>query len=361
MPENFNPEVSISPEQKIAALSQQIAELETAKQEAASNFAYTDKSRKKKKEDAPVLELPDIKELKPVDFIKDENGRFHFEYEDNGYKKELTMGDLVSDMEWGIYYDLNHVVVAHEYRIKYERFRKVYVERFYQQKIDKLVTEQLLIRRLEIDHVDLENQDIANVYKEVYASLKEGDIQKEQQDGFKFEKMLTGLLLKIEQDLGSKWNFSIVKANVIDDVEMKTDLIVKLPQKNRGVGVDPKAPVMNAQGFQVTLIDMSDEKWKIKQGQVERVKRRIKELKAAGDPVKIDDLVLFEGDVDTRAIKQAFKDWENVGRRSGGPENFLPFNEISKILKEIFKNSDLDLDSNKTFKESLWEYFKAKK
>lgn len=360
MPEIYKPENLISTDEEVLKLAEQIEDLKKIQLKETAKFVYDDKSKKKKKlQESSRMELPEVKELRQVEFVKDDKGKFHFETTDSrGHKRALTKGDIISDMEWGIYYDLNHEVVAQEYRLKYEKFRQKYVQHYYQSKIDRLSSMKLaLVMTNETD-----DSYKAQAYQQIYERLKEEKEGEEMQAGFLFEKMIEGLLRKVAEDLGNREesSFSIKKASVYDDVELKTDLIINLPEKKRGVGVEEKKVIAGKKGFQVTLIDKHNEKWRHKQEQVAKAKAKIKELKAQGQDVP-DDLVLFEVEVGNRDILNVFDKWQQSKRQSGGPENFFSLDQIMEFLGEIFKQSELDFETNKVFKEDLWEYFRDKK
>jgi hypothetical protein len=343
-------------DQKIANLQKQIEEIEIAKKQALSGFDVVP-ARKEKLE--PIkMELPDVKELKSVEFVKDEKGKFHFEYVDaQNRRRYLTPGDLLSDMEWGVYYDLNHDVVAAEYRKKYDKFRKKYLEAFYQQKIEKLATEQLLIWRLEIDKIADRDYYLGQAYTAVYERLKKENEAEGLSAGFLFEKMIGGILKKIAVDLGEKWKFSVQKASVIEDVELKADLVINLPERNRGVGIEESKKI---KGIQLTLIEKDNEKFRRKVEQVQKVKEKIKKSKGLGEKIEIDDLVLLEVEVGNRDVLSKYDAWLKNDKSAGGPESYFSINQVMEFLSGIFKESDLDFDINKEFKEEVWEYFRNK-
>lgn len=151
------------------------------------------------------------------------------------------------------------------------------------------------------------------------------------------------------------------KADVFDDVELKADLILTLPEKNRGVGVEEKKKIEGKKGFQVTLIGKDNQKWQHKLDQVRKAKAKIEALKASGQEVAIDDLVLFEVEIGNREVLNIFDKWDKNKRPCGGPENLFSQEMIMEFLTEIFKDSELDLEKNQNFKADLWEYFKEKK
>ncbi|MDD5341544.1 MAG: hypothetical protein PHC97_03880 [Patescibacteria group bacterium] len=356
MPNIEFPPKGPSADQKIADLQKAVEEIEVAQKQAGTKFETVPG---KKEKIAPIkMELPDVKEKKSVEFVKDDKGKFHFEYVDaNKQKRYLTQGDLLSDMEWGVYYDLNHEVIAAEYRKKYDKFRKRYQEAFYQQKIEKLMTEQLLIQRLEVDNIADKDYYLGQAYAEVYKRLKNESEAEGMSAGFLFEKMIGGILNKIAVDLGEKWKFSMQKTSVVEDVELKTDLVVNLPERNRGVGVEESK---KAKGIQLTLIEKGNEKFRRKVDQVQKIKERIKKSKGLGEPMEIDDLVLLEVEVGNQDILSKYSAWLRNNKSAGGPESYFTVNQIMEFLGGIFKESDLDFETNKDFKEEVWQYFKNK-
>ncbi len=356
MPNIEFPPKEPSADQKIAALQIEVENLSVEKNKATKAF---DAVPAKNEKIAPIkMELPDVKEKKSVEFVKDDKGKFHFEYIDaNKQKRYLTQGDLLSDMEWGVYYDLNHEVIAAEYRKKYDKFRKKYLEAFYQQKIERLLTEQLLIQRLEIDKIADQDYYLGQAYSAVYERLKKENETEGMPAGFLFEKMIGGILKKIASDLGEKWKFSMQKTSVIEDVELKTDLVINLPEKNRGVGVEESKKV---KGIQLTLIEKGNEKFQRKVEQVQKIKEKIKKSKGLGEKMEIDDLVLLEVEVGNRDVLSKYETWLRNGKSAGGPESNFSVNQIMEFLGGIFKESDLDFENNKEFKEEVWQYFKNK-
>ncbi|MBN1326104.1 hypothetical protein JW977_03970 [Candidatus Falkowbacteria bacterium] len=342
--------------QKIDDLNKQINELETTKKDALVGFDI--KPEKGRDKEIVKVELPGVKDLRKVDYVKDDKGKFHFEYVDaNNQKRYLMPGDLFSDMEWGVYYDLNHDVIAAEYRKKYDKFRKKYLETFYQRKIEHLATEQLLIQRLEIDKIGDRDYYLGQAYTAIHERLKKEDEGGDEQAGFLFEKMIKGILTKIATDLGEKHNFSVQNTSIIDDVELKADLVVNLPQKNRGVGVEESK---KAKGIQLTLVDKNDAKFRRKVEQVQKIKEQIKKKVGLGGKIEIDDLVLLEVEVGNKDIMSKYNQWVAGKKNSGGPENLFSVNQILEFLGGIFQDSDLDLQKNPQFKEDVWKYFKDK-
>lgn len=359
-------ETESSPEERILELESQIKDLQAERDAALEQIKIETKKKKKHKpaEDEVNLELPDNPELRSVDFIKDDKNKFHFIAQDEqGHEIKVLPGDLVSDINWGVFYNLNHEIKSQAHRVQYNKFRRKYLTAVYQSKIDKLETELLLIRRLEIDRVDLDDYYIGQVYKQLYEELKQASPASKEQAGFIFEKMVNGLLTKLSVDLGDKWGFAVENASVIDDVELKTDLIVQFTeseQGNRGVGARENEQI-KGKGFQLTLIDKNDSKFQRKKEQVQQAKKKIAELKRLGREVDFDDLALLETEVGNRDVMSRYEKWQQRGKVAGGPENLFSKSQIMEFLAKIFENTDLDFQQNKAFFAEVEEYFFEKK
>lgn len=350
----------LEPEDKIAELEDKKAELEEAKEAALANIVIeTRKKKKYKKEEeseALELEIPEHGQLRKIEFVKGDKNKFVFSYKDqNGREVVVSPGDLIADMQWGVYYDLNHEIKSQAHRREYNKFRQQYVEAFYQQQIAEVETEEALINLLEIEHVEDRDYYLAEAYKNVYQALQEHKQGRENmQAGFLLEKMINGLLTKISVDLGAKYGFEVEQASVVDDVELKVDLIIKFPDKNRGVGVEE---TKKTKGIQLTLIRENDAKFARKKEQVARVKESI----GQGKGLPVDDLVLIQVGVDNAEISDTYEKWAKMGKPTSGPEKLLKNQMIiNEFLAKIFAETEFDFNDNPQFKNELWEYFEGK-
>lgn len=201
MPEIFQPENQISPQEEIPKLAEQIEELKNVQQRETVKFGYDDKSKRSKKKEVTTMELPDAKDIRQIEYKSDDKGKFHFEYKDeNNYPRILTKGDILSDMAWGVYYDLNQKVEGQNQRVKFEKFRQQYVQQFYQLKIDRLQSMRMALQLSE----EVRDTFKSETYRQIYQRLQESETDQSEQAGFLFEKMLEGLLVKVAEDLGHR-------------------------------------------------------------------------------------------------------------------------------------------------------------
>jgi len=140
---------------------------------------------------------------------------------------------------------------------------------------------------------------------------------------------------------------------VIDDVELKTDLIVKFlnsKRGDRGVGAGENEQV---KGFQLTLIDKNDKRWQHKKDQVQKIKQEI----SKGKVTEIDDLVLLETGVGNRDVMSRYEKWLKRGKFAGGPENLFSVSQIMEFMKKVFEGTDLDFTKNGSFEGAVSDYF----
>jgi len=362
MPENLNQKFEQSAvQEKIAELAKQIKELEEQKKEAVESVAIEPmkKEKKVKKQAMAKIDLPNEVELRQLRFSKEDNGHFKLFFSTpDGAEVEVSESDLLSDMQWDNFYDLNHEIKSQAHRSRYNTFRKKYLAAAYEAKIEKLKNELMVIKRLEIDQVGMQNYIIGEIYKEQLAKIRQKK-ERSPNAGFILEKMITGILTKLSYDLGEKYVIEVQHASVYDDVELKIDLIIKVADKNRAIHVEENDKV---KGIQLTLVLLNSEKFKEKQRQVDKAKAEIKELKEAKVKTRIDDLVLIQVNVENKEISDAFKEWQRQGEIPGGPERFLSANVIvEKLLTGIFQETELDFNQNKQFKNQLWQYFEGKR
>lgn len=357
MKEQITFDQDINPEERIKEIEEKIFKLEEERKNALAEIKIETKKKKKQKkqEQDVILELPDSPETREIDLIEDKKDRFYFQYTDSqGNRVDATIGDLISDIEWGNFYELNHQIKSQGRRVNYNKTRKQYLDAVYQAKIDQLKTEKIIIQRLQIDRIDLDDHSLGQIYQQLYEDLKQG--RTSEQAGFIFEKMITGLLTKITEDIGDKWGLAVEKAAVIVDVEFKTDLILKFLKSERGGRAVIARENEKVKGFQLTLVDKDNRKWQRKKEQVLKIKERIKK----GEIPDIDDLVLLETEVGNKDVMSRYEQWQKRGQVVGGPENLFKVSKIMEFLEKIFENTDLDLKDNPEFETDLINYFEKK-
>jgi hypothetical protein len=258
---------------------------------------------------------------------------------EKGFTQKVSQGDLMTDMGWGLYYELSPDVS--------KEFKEQYIKAVYNQEIAKLFDQQLIIQRTELERNEID-EFLLETYKKVGAAIEKGG---EESAGLLFEKMIKNILSKVAIDL-KKYGLKIETANVVEDVEEKIDFIIK-HKKNRGVGieeVEQSEGMEETLGIQFTLKSAKSEDFRHKQRQVAR---------ALKNPHEVDDLILVSVPVEHDVIFGNYKKWQRHDKLPGGPENCFDAKVIVNFIKEILKNTELA--ENEEFLKDLQKYFEGKR
>ncbi|MCX6740034.1 MAG: hypothetical protein NTZ49_02280 [Candidatus Parcubacteria bacterium] len=310
-------------------------------------------------------EQPEVANTRPIEYDS-ESQMFIFEAK-GGYQAKRTAGDLISDIGWGMYYDIK----ALENQPELAEFINIYNAKIFDAHLDEIEEEQLLIERIEINKIPKNNQGkgIGNAYLKTYETLKKikvlraaGKSYTEMPSGFVFERMINCLLTKVAFDLGVKWNFDISNATADDDIVNKIDVILELVNKRRGIGIE-KNPTESElkKGYQVTLITSGTSEFIKKQNQVRKQQEDFQHDKALGKKTPVDDLILINPGEEIEDVASTLKIWQRQGMVAGGPEVFLSIERtIGKYLRDIFHGTKLDFDKNPEFLEEVKKIFKEK-
>jgi|GEM_PF-1898481 len=269
---------------------------------------------------------------------------FTMRHLEKNYQIKASLGDLISDINWGIYYQLADNVPA--------EMRKKYSEAVYQAQVSQLYDQQLLIQRTKLEKDQLDDFYLAT-YEKVQADMAKGGGESA---GLLFEKMIHNLLAKISVDL-QKWGIKIEQATVIEDVEEKIDFIIHLPKKKRGVGfedIPASAEALAGEektlGIQFTLKSAKSEDFRKKQRQIARSLKK---------KTEVDDLILVSVPVSHDQIFSKYKKWQYQDKLPGGPENMFKPAEIVEFVKQILQNTGLT--ENEEFLKDIEDYFNKKR
>jgi len=260
---------------------------------------------------------------------------------EKGFTQKVSQGDLMTDINWGLYYELAEEVPT--------EFKNDYIEAVYQAEITKLHDQQLIIQRTELEKEQID-EFLAETYRKVGAAIEKGG---EESAGLLFEKMIKNILSKISFDL-KKYGLKIEEPldRVIGDVEGKIDFIIK-HKKNRAVNFEETAEAKGDEetlNIQFTLKGYNTEEFEKKQRQVARV------LKKNHD---INDLILISVPVEHDVIFGNYKKWQRHDKLPGGPENCFDAKVIVNFIKEILKNTELA--KNEEFLDDVQKYFEIKR
>jgi len=239
--------------------------------------------------------------------------------DDNGREQIASFGELMTDLDWGINYNIDHT--APRLMIK-----KYLIERA-RQRLGDLLDRQII--RSEVGG-DIAYDLRQKAYTAVEEDRKSGKAK--ERWGFISEMIVKNFLKKLSLD--KNLPFEIHEADIFQDVEQKIDFIIHRKEKLRGVNVETDEKTRDV-GIQFSVVPRLAQH---KRRQVERSKQ---ELRDEGGYIQDIALVIFP-----LTIANVLKGkWQEAGRPAGGPSKFLNRNVaeklFSKLLKDIFAQEEI--------------------
>ena len=234
---------------------------------------------------------------------------------EHGKEDVATLGEVICDMDWGVYYSLDKKTVPRSIAKKYiiERARH---------KLEYLYDSQIIIsettRRGTNDYVKSAYQN----YERERANLLN-------RTGFLVENITKSLLKRMQYD--SDADFQILNGNLYQDVIQKVDFIIRLKVHNRGVKVEsdeePDKGQAKGIGIQFTINREALDK---KREQIARTKEYLQK----GDVIDDVVLVLFP----IHSAQKMKRLWESQGRPAGGPGQFMVRSQVRNFLTNILSD-----------------------
>ena len=232
-----------------------------------------------------------------------------------GVIKSITIGEIMTDYEWGLEYTLDSSVNVHD-------IRKYYFSRLKADLSDKL-DNQIIISELAYENGD-------DYKKNAYQEISERNESGMEKQGLIAEKMVKGFLKKLSIDTDA--DFEIVDANVYQDVEQKVDFIIhrkSLPHA-RGASVS-ESDLRSDIGIQFTT---AFEKASQKERQIKRSKKNLED---------IDDLVLVV--LPAYDASHLYKKWKE-NKTPGGPEKswgkFTQETIFRGVMDKVLDKQEID-------------------
>jgi hypothetical protein len=225
-----------------------------------------------------------------------------------GRQAEVTIGQLLTDGEWGIVHDLNSGTIPNHIKHRY-------VLENTKRKLRELLDEQIIAveGKRPSTHLNL---------RRTYEVVAEDRAEGREPMGAIAEKMVRTYLEQLSWDYPDL-GFTVERADVQQDIEEKIDFIIHRKTHSRGVNVEAVEGLKDA-GIQFTT--KSGEKFASdlahKQEQIDRAKRYIHE---------VDDVVLVSIPLDK--FTGAYNQWRGK-RLPGGPSQFWD----EHVKQEVFNN-----------------------
>ncbi len=278
----------------------------------------------KKREEMASLhqELTNLDAGEPVNEFRDETRRvIYFDEENNQYfveeggiRKNMGIGDIVSDYAWGIKYVPDGEMTEPAYRTIAKRILVNETRR----DLEGIHNSELIIKKPHRHSTGMFTK-IWPQFKEV---LKRGDekvVEKKLQEiiGWIIEVMVREFLSRIS--LNTNINLVISRATAQEDADYKYDFKIRIRHRTRGIDVQSKN--INSIGFQL-------------KSELKRKGANLgKLLKRRG--VEVDEIITLK--VPGKEFRETIKKWLKQGEPSGGPEQFLSPELKKAILKAVTK------------------------
>jgi hypothetical protein len=233
-----------------------------------------------------------------------------------GESVKMTLGELLTDGEWGVEYVLDVESVPRDIQKKYTIGET-------KRKLLSLLNEQIVLSETGRSDVDISKKVAYEGNLDLESKIPQG--------GFIAERGVGNFLKKLSIDLGV--DIEVVDATVYHDVEQKVDFMVKIGSKNRGVEVGEHD--QQYVGFQFTT-----------NTQERVVRRKLKQIKKAKnkylEAMDLDDILLVA--VPIQYGRAIFRDWQAAGSPPGGPDSLWSNHVRELITRHILASVESQMD-----------------
>ncbi len=262
--------------------------------------------------DDPECKLEEIAGARLASY-DDVAGSFVYENE-RGQKNEGTLGEIITDLDWDIEYQLDTATTPRHHL-------KMYLVERAKNQLRSLLDRQIL-------ESEIGSDETADILKDTYQVIKdkrENHDSAHGQAGFIAETVVRNFLrqLSIDKDLP----FEIRVSDVQQDVELKMDFVIH--KKQEAVGVDVEAAAQSDVAIQYSL---NDAKRQHKEKQIRRTEEVLQ--RDNEEHIKHIALVIFPIE-DTHELNL---EWKRSGKIAGGPGKFLSANVKQKLFFELLED-----------------------
>jgi len=266
--------------------------------------------------------LEEIEQPKGATKVVMRNGRY-IASPDYGEEQEITLGQLLTDGEWGIRYFPDPLSVP---RAVCKRYLIEDAKRQIQQYADKQILEDELASAMTLP-----------ARKETYKAIKAEQEAGIEWEGLIAEKMVRGFMQKIAIDY--RLPFEILKIDLFLDVDRKIDFLIRREDYERGATVETVADMPNV-GIQFTISKRLSH-IKSKERQITKAKTRLTPEE------RIRDIVLVAIPLDRSW--QMYENWKDE-RTAGGPDDRWD----PEVKERIFRGVLRDMFSPEEIEE-MWK------
>ncbi|MEK7608265.1 MAG: hypothetical protein AAB495_01670 [Patescibacteria group bacterium] len=243
----------------------------------------------------------------------------------NGSRIEVSLGEILTDGEWGLAYDFDPSSVPREVR------KRCAVEET-KRRLRAFLDDQILASEIDSSSTD-EKKRLA--YKAIKSNRERGD----EPAGIVAERVVRNFLKKLVYDQGL--DVQVIETDAYQDVARKIDFILHRIDRYRGVRVETAEGIHDI-GVQFTTIEGKGEKIDYKKRQIDRARREL------GPEDKIQDIVLVQVFLD--GLRSIYDQWKEK-KLPGGPDKNLSANIKARIFEEtlrsIYSTEELEASAKK--------------
>lgn len=235
-----------------------------------------------------------------------------FEYQLDGKTREATVGEIMTDAEWNIFYHLDKKTTPRALLKKY------FLERT-KHELGQLLDFQIIASERASRLVDPFKK---GAYGALEMARKSNTLF--QQSGFIAESMVKNMLRKLAYDVGA--DFDIIVGDVFQDVEQKIDFIIHKKKKFRGVSVEASDKVRDI-GIQFTINP------NVREHKLEQIRRAKRNMLSRED---VGEIVLVT--IPLQSANALMHEWQAMGMPAGGPDKLLARRGAKYIVYELLSN-----------------------
>ena len=232
----------------------------------------------------------------------------YFRSPEHGTDAELTAGEILTDGEWGLKYQLDPETMP-------RAVRKEFLVREAKRQLMELADQQIIKQ-------ETNRRDVDFGKREAYIRSAADKRDKKFISGWVAEKMVKNLLTKLAVDEGL--DIEVLDTDIYQDIDQKIDFVIRRKSHNRGVEVET-LPTANRLGIQFTTDPRPETK--------ERKLRQIRNSKFQLDKTDhIDDIVLVS--IQFGYVQKLWNQWKEK-ELPDGPDKLLDPDIKKQIVDQL--------------------------
>jgi hypothetical protein len=268
------------------------------------------------------------KKDKPVVSLSKE-GTVTISYKDGSFKI-ATMGEVMTDMEWGSEYAFDKSVDIHDIR----KYHLMQLKKELRDKLDAQIIES-----------ETSNTYVDTAKQTAYKQIKErtgNDSAQMEKTGVVAEKMVSTFLEQLSVDCPDA-DFSITPADAFQDVDEKIDFIIRRKEHRHGARIEESEADTGISGRTIGIqFTTAEGKNAHKEGQLNKAKKHATE---------VDDIVLVT--IPMSEATYLYKKWQEK-KDPGGPTKYwnknTKINVFKAVMQNVLEQDEIEEFCNKYFK-----------